>query len=330
MSSNELAPSVATGRPTGGSPAHRFWIVCALILGGALLLTQWVRNEYVYFATYTVLIAVVMASAWNLLGGYAGYVNFGAAGFAGAGTYTAVFLIKAFAAPLWVQIGAAAVVGALIGLTTGLLTLRLRGIFFSIATVALTIILETVVVNWRYLGGAAGVQLQRPAVVWPFDSYIQLLFVVAVLLVLIALALARYVENSWIGRGLKAIRDDELAAESCGVPTLKLKLFACALSGALMAAAGAPSAMYLSYAEPASAFNMNLSVAALAMPIIGGTSHWLGPVLGGLLLGTTQQLVTVTISSELNVLIIGVLLVLFVVAAPNGIIGLLRRHGRRD
>lgn len=307
-----------------------FWIVAALLLAAAFAVTQVVRNEYFYFASYTVLMAIVMATAWNVLGGYAGYVNFGGAAFFGMGTYMAVLVLKAFGAPLGLQIAAAAAVGGLIGLGTGLLTLRLRGIFFSIATVALTIILETVIINWRYVGGATGIQLVRPPVLWPFDAYIKMLFVVAVFLVLVALALARYIENSWIGRGLRAIRDNEQAAECSGVPTLRLKLLACTISGALMSAAGAPSAMYLSYAEPASAFNMNLSVAALAMPIIGGTVHWIGPVLGGLLLGTTQQVVTVTIGSELNVLVVGVLLVLFVVLAPEGIVGLYRKlRGRR-
>jgi branched-chain amino acid transport system permease protein len=306
-----------------------FWIVCAALLALAFALTQIIKNEYFYFASYTVLMAIVMATAWNILGGYAGYVNFGAAAFFGMGTYIAVLMFKSMGAPLGVQILASSVVGGLIGLGTGLLTLRLRGIFFSIATVALTIILETVIINWRYVGGATGIQLERPPVIWPFDAYIKMLFVVAVFLVLLSLAIARYIESSWIGRGLRAIRDNELAAECSGVPTLKLKLMGCALSGALMSAAGAPSAMYLSYAEPASAFNMNLSVAALAMPIIGGTANWIGPVLGGLLLGITQQYVTVTISSELNVLVVGVLLVLFVVLAPDGIVGLYRKIRRR-
>jgi len=143
-----------------------------------------------------------------------------------------------------------------------------------------------------------------------------------VILAIIAVAIARYIETSWIGRGLRAIRDNEEAAECTGVPTLKLKLAACSISGALMSAAGAPLAMYQSCVEPASAFNLTYSVSALAMPIIGGTAHWIGPVIGAILLGTVQQVVTVTISSELNVLVVGVLLVVFVVAAPQGIVGL--------
>ncbi|MDP2330017.1 MAG: branched-chain amino acid ABC transporter permease [Reyranella sp.] len=305
-----------------------FWIGAAAFIALAFAMALWIRNEYVFFAGFVILQFIVLATAWNILGGYAGYVNFGTAAFFGVGVYTAVFLHKAVDAPLWIQILVAALVGAALGLGVGLLTLRLRGIFFSIATVAVTIIAETLVTNWKFVGGATGVQLLRPPVTEPFDSYIKMLFVIAAVMVVIAVALARHVQNSGIGRGLRAIRDDEIAAECSGVPTLNLKLVACALSGALMCAAGAPSAMYLQFADPVSAFNLNYSVSALAMSLIGGTSHWIGPVLGAILLATTQQLLTVTISSEVNVLVLGVMLVLFVVAAPEGIIGLARKVWR--
>jgi branched-chain amino acid transport system permease protein len=307
----------------------RFWLSLLAILGLAGVAAFTMQNEYYFFAGYVVLQFVVLATAWNLLGGYAGYVNFGTAAFFGIGAYIAVLLIKAYQLPLPVQILAAAAVGAALGLGVGLLTLRLRGIFFSIATVAVTIIVETVVINWRYVGGATGIQILRPAPTWPFDSYIEMLFFVGLLLAMLSVIIARYVQTSWIGRGLRAIRDSEEAAECSGVPTLKLKLAACVISGALMSAAGAPLAMYQSYVEPVSAFSLNYSVSALAMPIIGGTAHWLGPVLGALLLGIVQQVVTVTISSELNVLVVGVLLVVFVVAAPEGIVGLAKRLFRK-
>jgi branched-chain amino acid transport system permease protein len=306
-----------------------FWIGCVavIVLAAAAALT--IKNEYYFFAGYVVLQFVILATAWNILGGYCGYVNFGTGAFFGVGAYTAVLLIKAYAAPLPVQIAAAAVIGAALGFGTGLLTLRLRGIFFSIATVAIAIILQTVVINWRFLGGATGVQILKPDPLWPFDTYVKMLFVIGAVLAVIAVAIARYIQISWLGRGLRAIRDSEEAAECTGVPTLKLKLIACAVSGALMSVAGAPLAMYQSFVEPAGAFDLNYSVSALAMPIIGGTAHWIGPVIGAILLGTVQQVVTVTISSELNVMVVGVLLVLFVVAAPEGIVGLWRRLWRK-
>jgi branched-chain amino acid transport system permease protein len=217
--------------------------------------------------------------------------------------------------------------GSLLGLGVGLLTLRMRGIFFSIATIAVGIIIETAVTNWRFVGGAAGIQLARPPVMAPFDSYVKMLFFVQALLVVLAVVVTRFIQNSRIGRGLHALRDDELAAECTGVPTLRLKLLACVISGALISAGGAPAAMYLSFANPDSAFNLNYSASVLAMSLIGGTAHWIGPVIGAVLLATTQQLLTVTISSEVNVLVLGCMLVLFVVAAPKGIIGLVSRFG---
>jgi len=308
----------------------KFWLSSTAILvlaaGSALL----VKNEYFFFAAYTVLLYVILATAWNILGGYAGYVNFGTPAFFGLGAYTAAVLYKAFALPLGLQIAAAALMSGLLGLGAGVLTMRLRGIFFAIATIALVVIMETVFINWRYAGGATGLQLLRPPPTAPFESYIKMLFVLMVAMAIAAVAVARYIENSWIGRGLRAIRDSEEAAECSGVPTLKLKAFACTVSGALMGAAGAPMPMYLSFIEPASTFNLNYAVGALASPMIGGTAHWLGPVIGAFLLSSLQQVVTVTISGEMNVLVVGVLLVVFVVAAPDGILGFFKKWTRRS
>ena len=303
----------------------KYWIVSALAMLSAVALALSGANEYLFFAGFVVLQAVILATGWNILGGYAGYMNFGVPGFVGVGAYTALALHLLFHAPLIVQIVAGAAMAALLGLGVGLLTLRLRGIFFSIATIAVVFILEAVVMNSRFLGGATGIQLTRPNDVWLFGTYTRMLFVMMTLMAIVALSVARYVQNSYIGQGLRAVRDSEEAADCSGVPTLKVKLIACAISGALLGIAGAPMPMYLSYIEPLSTFNMHYAVIALAMPIIGGTSHWLGPLIGALILGTLQQIVTVTISSELNVLVVGVLLVVFVVAAPDGMIGLVKK-----
>ena len=303
----------------------KFWIVSALAISSAVALALSGANEYLFFAGFVVLQAIILATGWNILGGYAGYVNFGVPGFVGVGAYTALALHLLVGAPLIVQIVAGAAMAALLGLGVGVLTLRLRGIFFSIATIAVVFILEAVVMNSRFLGGATGIQLTRPNDVWLFGTYTRMLFVMMTLMAVVALSVARYVQNSYIGQGLRAVRDSEEAAECSGVPTLKVKLIACAISGALLGIAGAPMPMYLSYIEPLSTFNMHYAVIALAMPIIGGTSHWIGPLIGALILGTLQQIVTVTISSELNVLVVGVLLVVFVVAAPDGVIGLVKK-----
>ncbi len=303
-------------------------LLLALALGAVLvgvLLTGVVKNPYFYFATYVVLQYIVLATAWNILGGYTGYVNFGTAAFFALGAYTSIALIKAFKAPILVLLVAGGLVAGLLGLGIGYLTLRLRGVFFSIATLALAVVLQTMVINWEYVGGAKGINVIRPAPLPVFGSYVQFLFAVMVGLAVGAVLVAWWIEHSWVGRGLAAIRDNEEAAECMGVPTLKLKLFATTLSGFLMGVAGAPFPYYLTFVEPSSAFDLNYAVNSLAMPMIGGTTTWAGPVIGAVLLGTAQQVATVTISSELNLLIVGVVLVAFVVLAPEGIVGLARR-----
>ena len=139
-----------------------------------------------------------------------------------------------------------------------------------------------------------------------------------------AVVVARAVERSWLGYAFTAIRDDETAAEATGVPTLRLKLVATGLSGALTGMAGAPLPYYVSFLEPAATFNLAYAVNTIAMAMIGGTTTWLGPLIGAVLLATVQQVATVTISSEINLMVVGVLLVGFVMLAPNGIVGLFR------
>ncbi len=299
--------------------------VAALVFFGA----RAVNNDYVFFAGYTVLQFIVLATAWNILGGYTGYVNFGSAAFFALGAYTTVFFHKFYQLPIPLLIVLAAVVSGIVGLGMGYLTLRLRGAFFAIATLALAVVLQTLVVNWDYVGGSRGAYIIRPNEIWPIGPYIQYLFLLMLALVVMSLTIARGIERSQLGYGFATIRDDELAAEASGVPTLKLKLVATTLSGALMGMAGAPFPYYIGYLQPSSAFGLEYAVNSIAMPMIGGTTSWVGPLIGAILLGTLQQVATVTISSAVNLLIVGLLLVGFVIIAPNGIVGLVQSWTRR-
>jgi branched-chain amino acid transport system permease protein len=297
-------------------------VVAAIVFAGA----RAAGNDYVFFAGYTVLQFIVLATAWNILGGYTGYVNFGSAAFFALGAYATVFFHKFYPMPVPVLLVIGAVVSGLVGLGMGYLTLRLRGAFFAIATLALAVVLQTLVVNWNYVGGARGAYVIRPAEVEGLSlPYIQYLFLIMLALSVLAIATARIIEHSKLGYGFAAIRDDEMAAEASGVPTLRLKLIATTLSGALMGMAGAPFPYYIGYLQPSSAFALEYAVNSIAMPMIGGTTSWVGPLVGALLLGTLQQVTTVTISSAVNLLIVGVLLVGFVIIAPNGLTGLWRR-----
>ncbi len=318
------------------------FILCLVVVGTALyLLFRLFGNDYYFFAGYTVLQYIVLATAWNILGGYCGYVNFGSAGFFALGAYSSIFLYTVgqqiddivpeflagamhaiFPLPVPILIVVGGAVAGLVGLGMGYLTLRLRGVFFAIGTLALAVVLETFIVNWSFVGGSRGAYVIPPENIPVFGPYIQYLFVLMLVLVIFALTTARLIERSRLGIGFATIRDDELAAEACGVPTLKLKLIATVVSGALMGMAGAPFPFYIGYVEPDSAFNLSYAVNSIAMPMIGGTTSWVGPMVGALLLGTLQQVATVTISSAANLLIVGLLLIGFVIVAPNGIVGL--------
>lgn len=323
-----------------------FLIVALVVAAGVSALALYLDNDYYLFAGYVVLQYVVLATAWNILGGYCGYVNFGTAGFFGVGCYTAVALHKLGADParyladtpfealsvllpfpIPVLMLFSGLVAGIVGFGMGYLTLRLRGVFFAIATLAMAIVLMTFVVNWDFVGGSRGAYVLRPDAVamGPVSlTYIQYLFLLMLLLAVLGLWIARSIERSRMGLGFATIRDDEAAAEASGVPTLRLKLVATALSGALMGMAGAPLPYYIGFVEPLAAFGLPYAVNSIAMPMIGGTTSWVGPLLGAVLLGSLQQIATVTFGSEINLLIVGGLLVGFVIIAPRGIVGLIQ------
>jgi branched-chain amino acid transport system permease protein len=311
-------------------PNWAFVLICIAVAAAVFVAVRADGNDYRFFEGYTVLQFVVLATAWNILGGYTGYVNFGTAAFFALGAYSTVFFHKSFPLPIPVLIAIAAVVSGLVGLAMGYLTIRLRGAFFAIATLALAVVLQTLVVNWNYVGGARGAYVIRPQQTEMLQlPYIQYLFLMMLGLAVIAVATARIIERSKLGFGFAAIRDDELAAEASGVPTLRLKLIATALSGALMGMAGAPFPYYIGYLQPSSAFGLEYAVNSIAMPMIGGTTSWVGPLIGAVLVGQLQQELTVRISSAVNLLIVGLLLVAFVIIAPNGLIGLWRRSSAK-
>jgi branched-chain amino acid transport system permease protein len=306
-------------------------VVCAVVFVASV----WLGNDYIFFAGYVVLQYVVLSTAWNILGGYCGYVNFGSAAFFALGAYSTVAIYQFsmenefYGVPVPVLMLISGIVSGVVGFGMGYLTLRLRGAFFAIATLALAVVLQTLVVNWDYVGGSRGAYIIRPEQIEPFGNYIRYLFLLMMLLAVAAITIARLIEHSRLGYGFASIRDDELAAEASGVPTLRLKLIATTISGALMGMAGAPFPYYIGYLQPSSTFGLDYAVNSIAMPLIGGTTSWIGPLVGALLLGSLQQIATVTISSAVNLLIVGFLLVIFVIIAPNGIVGFIRTYLQR-
>jgi branched-chain amino acid transport system permease protein len=310
----------------------KFSLLVLSVGSAVMVFAHWFHVDYLYFASYTILQFIVLATAWNILGGYCGYVNFGSAAFFAMGAYSSVFIHKLHPLPVPLLILIGGIVSGLVGFGMGYLTLRLRGSFFAIATLALAVVLQTLVVNWDFVGGSRGAYIIRPEEIEFAGitiNYIEYLFGLMLLLAMIALITARTIERSQLGFGFATIRDDEMAAEASGVPTLRIKLIATTLSGALMGMAGAPFPYYIGYLQPASAFGLEYAVNSIAMPMIGGTASWIGPLIGAILLGSAQQAAIVTISSSVNLLIVGLMLVAFVIIAPNGLVGLVQGWRRK-
>src|SRR6201984_3803874 len=161
----------------------RIWLgVCAAVFAASV----WLDNDYIFFAGYVVLQYVVLGTAWNILGGYCGYVNFGSAAFFALGAYSTVAIYRLiteyefYRMPIPVLMLVGGIVSGIVGFGMGYLTLRLRGAFFAIATLALAVVLQTLVVNWDYVGGSRGAYIIRPndiAVVGPYLPYLFLLVI---------------------------------------------------------------------------------------------------------------------------------------------------------
>ena len=301
----------------------RFLLLALAVAVAAFAAARLVNNAYVFFAGYVVLQYIVLATAWNILGGYTGYVNFGTAAFFALGAYTTVVLHKTIPLlplPVMMLVG---------GVVSGRHWSR-HGVFDP--AFARHVLLDRDVGDGRCRANTDNqLELRRRIArrlhhsARQFADLPRRLHPIPVrgdaAVVCAFRCLARAIQHSRLGYGFSAIRDDELAAEASGVPTLRLKLIATTLSGGLMGMAGAPLPYYVTYLDPASGFSLSYAVNTIAMPLIGGTATWLGPVIGAILLGTLQQVATVTISSALSLLLVGLLLVAFVIAAPRGIVG---------
>ena len=176
------------------------------------------KVSYFYFATFTILQYIILATAWNLLGGYTGYVNFGVGAFFGLGAYASAALILYLKMNLILALIAGGLISAILGLALGYLTINLKGVYFAIATLALAVIVQMVIVNTPWLGGVGGFKFSG-RIPFPFYShYLEFLFALMLLLAFLSVTAVRLIEKSWIGKSFVAIRDCEEAAECMGMP----------------------------------------------------------------------------------------------------------------
>lgn len=312
--------------------SHWIWPVVALALFGFLLFLPGLQgalgySPYLLIFSYTVFYWITQASSWNIFSGFSGYLNFGFAAFSAVGVYTTALMSQNGSVPILVPMVVGGILAAALAVVLGLI-LFLRGLaheIFALVTFAITIGLALLVHNVKALGGPL---LMVGAVEFPewMGGLNQSLYLLALILCALTLLIAALVQRSSLGTGLAAIRDDEPVAETMGVPTLKYKLIALAISAALAGASGALNAVMVSFIEPEPTFGMELSVFVVLMALLGGTRHWAGPLFGALLIATLSDRLTGWGMSDLAQLITGAILVLIVLRLRAGLFDRIRHR----
>lgn len=279
---------------------------------------------------FSLVLFAALATSWDLIGGWAGQLSLGHAAFVGFGAYASVLLWLRLGVPLWWGVPAAMAAGAVLAVAWGSLTFRLRGAYFSLSTIAIAEILRVVATNWVDLtGGPEGIsvnELPTPFGLDLFDRRIQ--FALALALLAVALLASWRVSTSRFGHRLEAIREDQDSSMALGVNPARLKVFAFAASAALTVAGGALYALHLSFFEPHGVFDLHLSVQLVLMAIVGGMGSVLGPTLGAVLLLTLQELFR-NAFQQASLFIYGVIIVLIVRYAPDGLSGWIGARWRR-
>jgi branched-chain amino acid transport system permease protein len=295
-----------------------------------------------------------MSVAWNILGGYGGQVSFGHGTFLGLGAFTTAVITLRTGLPALVAMPFAGLVAVGYALLWGYPTLRLRGPYFSIATIGISEATRVLMINLDDLlrgapllnelvkerpltGGASGLNLPIPSDIQSYQLsyyYIALGFLIAVILV------SWWIRRARFGLGLFAINMDPDAAETLGVNTARLKVFALMISALLVGIAGSLYAQYFLFIDPREMFSFQNSIAMVLMPIIGGIGTVGGPVVGAVVFKIVEDRLSTSridlgaLSINLvqfNLLLYGTLLVLIVMFEPGGVLGLARRavRGRR-
>lgn len=267
----------------------------------------------------SVLMLTSVTLAQNILLGYTGYPAFGAVAFFGIGGYTAAVLMKDFSFPFWFSLPAGGLLSALLAVPVALSLMRLRSHYFAIATLALQLALMELVSNLEFTGGAYGINL--PIYRGPLGTFI--FYYLFWALALGAFLLNVYIDRSPFGYALKAVREDEVAAESAGVNTLLFKVLSFTLMAGITGTAGGIYAYWITYIDPTSMFDPVLSVKIFVALLIGGVGTTVGPVAGAFFLELLSEIVWSSFL-ELHGVLLGLLIVLTVLFAPKGILGVRR------
>jgi branched-chain amino acid transport system permease protein len=311
-------------------------VVGAAALGALVAFPLLVTLPFPRHVMIMIFLYATLAQAWNLLAGYCGQISLGHAVFFGAGAYTSSVLARELALTPWLGMLAGALVAVVLSQCIGYPVFRLRGHYFAIATIAVGEIVQTLVINWDWLGGARGlfVPIRRPDSLWNFQFHEskQMYYWIALGFLLLALGITRRIEGSRTGYYFRAIREDQEAAASLGIPVASYKLRAMGISAALTALGGTFYAQYILFIDPESVFPLSLSILVCLVAVLGGVGTLWGPLLGAAILVPLSEGTRVWLGGTgkaLDLLVFGALIVAVSVIQPGGLTALAQRGRRR-
>ena len=290
-----------------------------------------VRDPFRQHIVILVMLFGLLGTAWNLLGGFTGQVSLGHAVFFGAGAYTSTLLLQHLGLSPWLGMAAGAAVAVLLSVAIGWPCFRLSGHYFAIATIAVGEIVQILVTNWEFAGGAVGLFLpigdEGLASLQFHTSKLPYYYVLLALLV-VAVAIAAWLRRSRPGYYWRAIKEDQAAARSLGVPATRYKQFAMALSAALTACAGTFYAQYILFLDPGSVLPLSLSVQICLVAVLGGAGTVAGPLVGAAVLIPLSEFTRAYLGGSgkaLDLVVYGLLIMAIAAYEPGGLVGLARR-----
>lgn len=281
---------------------------------------------------YVIFFWITLATSWNILSGYSGYFSFGHGAFFGVGMYGMATLATKADWPVVPAALGSGLLAALLALAIGALVFnvrKIRGESFALITLAVGFVLSTLIVNTPIDGGP-GVYLMSVSLPQWGPKPASTFYYASLVLAVLCMAVARWLFHARSGLGLLAIHDDEDAAEVNGVPTFWLKMGAFALSSFFAGVMGAVHALYVSYVTVGETFNITVPLTVVLMSVLGGSRHWAGPMVGGILITLLLNAFTAGESALIGKIIIGLVLAGAVLLMPRGILGTwqLRQHKR--
>lgn len=315
--------------PSSASASKRMLIAALVIAALAFPILQFTVGGMNYWLHMLLFIYmnIAIASSWNIIGGYAGYISLGHNVFLAIGGYAAAILFAYFGISPFVAFPLCGLIAMGFGFLIGLITLRTRGPTFIISTIALVLLTKILLDNWDYIGGTNGISL--PLLDLPVELVKLPFYYLMLLLAVGAIYLSFRIRRSKFGLGLRAVSQDETKAEVAGVPTRFYKTLAFALSGLFIGMAGALWGYYLTYLSPVIFLSILVGAKFVLMTILGGRGTVSGPVVGAIIFIVANEFfVTQFGATALNIVATGVLLVAVLLFFPEGIIGTLKKNGR--